>query len=100
MNTQPQKKFNILLIGDSCADEYYIGTCDRLSPEAPVPVVKIIDHYSTPGMAANVQQNLHNLGCQMVFITNEEQIVKNRMKNGKKELFKGFSILLSKLSNF
>ena len=37
--TQQQTSFNVLLIGDSCIDRYFIGTCDRLSPEAPVPVV-------------------------------------------------------------
>jgi len=67
-----------LLIGDSCVDEYYIGTCDRLSPEAPVPVIKIVDHYKLSGMAANVHLNLKNLNIDTDFITNNEQIIKTR----------------------
>jgi D-beta-D-heptose 7-phosphate kinase/D-beta-D-heptose 1-phosphate adenosyltransferase len=66
------------LIGDSCTDEYYIGTCDRLSPEAPVPVIKIVDHYSLPGMAANVHNNLKQLGIDADFITNNQEIIKTR----------------------
>ena len=68
----------ILLIGDSCVDEYYVGHCDRLSPEAPVPVIKIVNRYNTPGMAANVQSNFNRLGCQITFITNPELIIKAR----------------------
>jgi D-beta-D-heptose 7-phosphate kinase/D-beta-D-heptose 1-phosphate adenosyltransferase len=71
-------KFKILLIGDSCVDEYYIGNCDRLSPEAPVPIIKIIDHYSLPGMAGNVRKNFIALGVDPEYITNIESIVKTR----------------------
>lgn len=68
----------ILLIGDSCLDQYKIGTVDRLSPEAPVPVIKISDEYSNPGMAANVYENLKKLNIQCDFITNSNQITKTR----------------------
>lgn len=71
-------KFKILLIGDSCIDEYKIGTVDRLSPEAPVPVVKIVNEYTLPGMSANVKQNLINLGIEPDFITNDQEIKKTR----------------------
>jgi D-beta-D-heptose 7-phosphate kinase/D-beta-D-heptose 1-phosphate adenosyltransferase len=67
-----------LLIGDSCTDRYNIGTVDRLSPEAPVPVLKIIETYDVCGMAANVHVNLQNLGIDADFVTNNEQIVKSR----------------------
>ena len=76
--TQLQEPFNILLIGDSCTDRYNIGTVDRLSPEAPVPVLKIIESYDVKGMAANVYDNLVNLNCQIAFITNTETIIKTR----------------------
>lgn len=69
---------NVLLIGDSCIDEYKIGTVDRLSPEAPVPVIKLVEEYSIPGMAANVKANLVNLGIDPDFVTNENQILKTR----------------------
>jgi bifunctional ADP-heptose synthase (sugar kinase/adenylyltransferase) len=76
--TQQQTKYNILLIGDSCIDEYKIGTVDRLSPEAPVPVIKVVNEYQLPGMSANVKQNLVNLGIEPDFITNDQEIKKTR----------------------
>ena len=78
-NIQPQTKYKILLIGDSCIDEYIIGTVDRISPEAPVPIIKITEEYTLPGMAGNVLKNLENLGisdCE--FITNNNTIRKTR----------------------
>jgi bifunctional ADP-heptose synthase (sugar kinase/adenylyltransferase) len=77
-NTQLQKSFNVLLIGDSCVDEYKIGTIDRLSPEAPVPVIKIVETETVPGMAANVKKNFENLGFEIDFITNNQEIIKTR----------------------
>ena len=76
--TQQQTSYNVLLIGDSCIDRYNIGTVDRLSPEAPVPVIKITDTYEISGMAANVNLNLKNLGIDTDFVTNNEQIIKTR----------------------
>jgi bifunctional ADP-heptose synthase (sugar kinase/adenylyltransferase) len=75
---QPQIKFKILLIGDSCVDEYIIGTCDRLSPEAPVPVIKITEQYTAQGMAANVKDNLEKLGVTVDFLTTDVIITKTR----------------------
>jgi D-beta-D-heptose 7-phosphate kinase/D-beta-D-heptose 1-phosphate adenosyltransferase len=77
-DTQQQTPFKILLIGDSCIDRYKIGTIDRLSPEAPVPVIKVVETYDVPGMADNVNKNLVNLGCAVVFVTNDEVITKTR----------------------
>tara|TARA_Y200000002_G_scaffold170376_1_gene140603 strand:- start:547 stop:1302 length:756 start_codon:yes stop_codon:yes gene_type:complete len=66
------------LIGDSCTDEWAYGSCDRLSPEAPVPVMKFREHQSAPGMAANVNENLKSLGINVNFLTNKENITKTR----------------------
>ncbi len=77
-DTLQRDSFNVLLIGDSCLDEYKIGTIDRLSPEAPVPVIKITDTEVVPGMASNVKKNLENIGVYADFITNDEQIIKTR----------------------
>lgn len=77
-NTQQPSSLNVLLIGDSCVDEYVYGTVDRLSPESPVPVLKQIRKETKPGMAANVRDNLEALGCEVDFITNLETIVKTR----------------------
>jgi bifunctional ADP-heptose synthase (sugar kinase/adenylyltransferase) len=68
----------ILVIGDSCIDRYKIGTVDRISPEAPVPIIKIINEYQLPGMSANVQKNIENLGCKVDLITHHEPIYKIR----------------------
>lgn len=78
MDTQQPISYNVLLIGDSCTDIYNIGTVDRLSPEAPVPIIKTTETKIVPGMAANVKQNLENLGIYADFITNNEVITKTR----------------------
>lgn len=70
--------FKILLLGDSCIDEYYYGTCDRLNPEAPVPVLNITRSVVKQGMAANVRDNLAAFGCLVTFITTDQLSVKKR----------------------
>lgn len=77
-DTLQQKKFKILLIGDSCIDEYYYGSCDRLNPEAPVPVLKIKSWNQTFGMAANVKTNLEAFGCDVDFMTGGKKSIKRR----------------------
>lgn len=73
-----QKQFKILLIGDSCIDEYVYGTCTRLNPEAPVPVLQYTRTEKKPGMARNVFENLKAFSVDIEFITNKEEIVKRR----------------------
>jgi len=65
VNTQQQKQFKILLIGDTCVDIYQYGTVDRLSPEAPVPVFVPTSREERAGMAGNVYANLRALGCKV-----------------------------------
>lgn len=65
MNTQQPTKYNVLLIGDNCIDEYRFGVVERLSPEAPVPIFLFKNSYTRPGMAANVACNLNALGCNV-----------------------------------
>lgn len=77
-NIQQQTSFNVLLIGDNCVDEYKIGTIDRLSPEAPVPVIKVVETITVPGMASNVRKNLMNLNIDPDYITHNEEIIKTR----------------------
>jgi rfaE bifunctional protein kinase chain/domain len=55
-----------LVIGDVMTDEYVFGRVDRISPEAPVPVVNIIKRESRPVGAANVAVNIKALGAQAV----------------------------------
>jgi len=78
MVIQQQKNYKILLIGDSCTDEYHYGSTDRISPEAPVPVFQYKNTKTNPGMAANVNENLLAFGCNVEFVTNKEQITKSR----------------------
>lgn len=58
-------KPNILVIGDLMIDHYVIGDANRLSPEAPVPIVNVRKEFTTPGGAANVAQNLLSLGSKI-----------------------------------
>lgn len=53
---------NILIIGDVMLDTYLMGTVDRVSPEAPVPVVNIQNTENKLGGAANVALNIKQLG--------------------------------------
>lgn len=69
MDIAQQKQFKVLLIGDSCIDEYHFGTIDRISPEAPVPVFKLVNKIFKHGMASNVRDNLENLNLDVCFIT-------------------------------
>ena len=75
---QQQKQFKVLLIGDSCTDEYVYGVCERLNPEAPVPILRKKRVNSQKGMALNVQQNLLAFDMQVTLITQGEPIVKRR----------------------
>ena len=77
-NTLAHESLKVLLIGDSCTDRYNIGSVDRISPEAPVPVLKIVNTYDVPGMAANVNLNLINLNISADFVTNTDPITKTR----------------------
>ncbi|HEY4009904.1 MAG TPA: D-glycero-beta-D-manno-heptose-7-phosphate kinase [Acidobacteriaceae bacterium] len=54
----------ILVVGDLMLDRYIVGDVDRISPEAPVPVLRHAHRYQRPGGAANVAMNLAGLGCQ------------------------------------
>ena len=75
---QQQKQFKILLIGDSCIDEYVYGICERLNPEAPVPILKFNRKETTKGMAWNVRANLMSFGLSVYILTNKEEIIKTR----------------------
>ncbi len=81
--TPPPQPFKILLIGDSCVDEYVYGICTRLNPEAPVPVMDYTRTELKPGMAANVYENLKAFQVQVNFVTNPEKILKTRYVDDK-----------------
>lgn len=62
------KKINILVIGDIILDCYYFGKTDRISPEAPVPIVQIKKKEKKLGGAANVAANISQLGANVKLI--------------------------------
>ena len=59
------KKPNILVIGDLMIDEYLWGSCERISPEAPVQIVDIKNESKVLGGAGNVIENLISLGSNV-----------------------------------
>lgn len=59
-------EYNILVVGDSMIDSYMWGTVDRISPEAPIPVVAIEKKENRLGGAANVALNIRALGANPV----------------------------------
>ena len=58
----------VLLVGDFMIDHYIIGTSNRMSPEAPVPVVTPKKEYSIPGGAGNVAMNLRTMGADVICV--------------------------------
>ena len=56
------EEVKILVVGDIMLDKYVVGEVSRISPEAPVPVVKVLREYSTLGGCGNVVRNLSELG--------------------------------------
>jgi rfaE bifunctional protein kinase chain/domain len=57
-------KARVLVVGDAMLDRYWHGAVDRISPEAPVPVVKVTREEERIGAAANVAYNIVTLGAQ------------------------------------
>ncbi|MBX3657685.1 MAG: D-glycero-beta-D-manno-heptose-7-phosphate kinase [Ramlibacter sp.] len=58
----------VLVVGDAMLDRYWHGAVDRISPEAPVPVVRVTREIETIGGAGNVAFNVTTLGAQASFI--------------------------------
>ena len=59
---------NIVVVGDIMLDRFIHGTVDRISPEAPVPVLNLQGESNMPGGAANVARNLAHLGVSVTLI--------------------------------
>lgn len=71
-------KNKVLIIGETCDDIFIYGDVERLSPEAPVPVIMPKYTKTNFGMASNVKTNLDALGCDTTLITNSQIIEKKR----------------------
>jgi len=59
------RSLRVLVIGDAMLDAYQIGDVNRISPEAPVPVLQVREKHSRLGGAANVVKNLVELGASV-----------------------------------
>ncbi len=60
---------SVLVVGDVMLDRYIYGAVDRISPEAPVPILTIERELQMPGGAGNVVRNLTALGAAVAFIS-------------------------------
>ncbi len=76
IDLSPLKTGRIAVIGDIMLDRYWHGDTARISPEAPVPVVRLKDTEERPGGAANVALNTAHLGAKTLLVGlvgNDEQ---------------------------
>ena len=64
LNSKSFSKVKTLVVGDVMLDRYWFGNVDRISPEAPVPVLAVKSEESRAGGAANVAHNLLALGAK------------------------------------
>ncbi len=60
------KNYNVAVVGDMMLDGYLWGDVQRISPEAPVPIVEIDNEFFRFGGAANVALNISKLGCNPI----------------------------------
>src|SRR5690606_3382148 len=63
------KNYKVLVIGDAILDTYVKGITDRISREAPVPIINVTDLEHDCGGAANTAINVAALGAQTFFLT-------------------------------
>jgi rfaE bifunctional protein kinase chain/domain len=68
-NTPDTSSARILVVGDVMLDRYWFGEVSRISPEAPVPVVKVEKTEERPGGAANVARNIAALGARVSLLS-------------------------------
>lgn len=64
-----KKQAKILVVGDLMLDHYIWGSCDRISPEAPVAIVQVASESKKVGGAGNVAQNLIKLGAEVSMLS-------------------------------
>jgi rfaE bifunctional protein kinase chain/domain len=94
------RKFNtvkVIVAGDVMVDAYLRGTVNRISPEAPVPVVSIDEREERPGGAANVALNIRELGATPLLCTfiGKDDAAKSLLKILQKQKISTKNILFS-----
>lgn len=69
------EKAKVLVVGDVMLDRYWFGDVNRISPEAPVPVLKVVRVEERPGGAANVARNIASLGghCTLLSVVGADE---------------------------
>ena len=69
------ERARVLVVGDVMLDRYWFGDVERISPEAPVPVLKVSRVDERPGGAANVARNIAALGahCTLLSVVGEDE---------------------------
>ena len=77
-----EKSAKVLVVGDIILDQYVYGETNRISPEAPVPIVKVNNTEERPGGAANVALNVASLGLNtyLLGVTGNDEASK-RLEN-------------------
>lgn len=88
MNLASLSKYKITVIGDLMIDEYWSGQVNRISSEAPVPIINIDENRYRVGGAGNVAMNLRALGVSARLIScigkdKESSVIKNILKKNK-----------------
>ncbi|MFZ1074842.1 MAG: PfkB family carbohydrate kinase [Minisyncoccia bacterium] len=70
----------ILIVGETCLDRFVYCAADRLAPDLPVPVLKVISETENPGMAKNVERNVKAIYTHCDLVTNKgwKKITKTR----------------------
>jgi len=68
LSQQTLSQARVLVVGDAMLDRYWHGVVERISPEAPVPVVRVTREEERIGAAANVAYNVVTLGAQASFL--------------------------------
>ncbi len=63
------RRASVLVVGDAMLDRYVYGRVQRVSPEAPVPVIAVEREVAIPGGAGNVVRNLTALGAAVAFVS-------------------------------
>jgi len=82
-------KLHIAVVGDFINDQYIFGNVERISPEAPVPVVKVTSRKSNWGGAGNVVRNLQGLGVNVNFFFDKDRsTTKTRIMSGTHHLLR------------
>ena len=84
----------VAVLGDLMLDEYLFGDVDRISPEAPVPIVRVVRERAVLGGAANVAANLKSIGAEPILVgTLQQDIAGNRLQ----ALLRGLEIRADRL---